>query len=916
MAYGTVKVDNITFDNGGSDQNVTVSGLYRATTSGVTLSGTIAATTVSGVTIIGSTTVSGATVTGTTANFTSGNFSNIISSAATMSGALIIANQQQVQFREAVGNGVNHIALQAPAIVSADQTITLPDQTGTVVTTGDNGSVTSTMILAGTILNSNINASAGIVDTKLATIATAGKVSNSATTATNANTASAIVARDASGNFTAGTITAALTGAASSNVLKAGDTMTGVLAVTAGTAALPGLAIASDLNTGIYSPGADQLAVSTGGTGRLFVDSSGKVGIGVGSPGATFDLAAGAGASVTAVLIRSVAANANGFQIVTDSTTDNVYLNNFYNAALRFGTNNTERARIDSSGRVGIGTSVPRGMLSIANNADTSGAVDSSLHFGYTTSDYYGFRIVNSNDPSSTAAGLLKIQRGTASNWTDAVVVNNNGNVGIGTTSPGTTLDVAGSPGTSTTANLFTLRNQSASNAGNIAQMQFFCANTFGGGEAVAAIQALNPNASANNGGALVLAVSSNGTATTPTERARIDSSGNVGIGTSSPQSLLHVEQANVNQNLIASAGNAVFRMADSATSGTRKEFTITLDNTNNRVDIQAVQQGVATRNITLNSGGGNVGIGTTGPTALLELSGSGIVFKANTTTTTSTSTSIQIGGLTTTSNSGCFLKSYTNLGSTLNSSLAFEVNGGATEAARIDGSGNVGIGTSSPSANLHISSGGNTEAIIGAPSGSPIITMLATGAGAGIFGYQNLLRFGTVTGAGGAGFLEAVRIDSSGRLLVGTSTGDGKLTVKHDAASAVEQFSANIRCEKLTVVRGYSVVSLGTKLIIPFVSQVIINTVTTCKVWGLDRENNSTTPKGFEITFAVHSVNSLTGLQSWGGNGNYASIAINGMNVEITFTTAYAGDGVAVCIEYMAAHPNLSIDVANIAMN
>jgi hypothetical protein len=99
----------------------------------------------------------------------------------------------------------------------------------------------------------------------------------------------------------------------------------------------------------------------------------------------------------------------------------------------------------------------------------------------------------------------------------------------------------------------------------------------------------------------------------------------------------------------------------------------------------------------------GNVGIGTTGPTALLELSGSGIVFKANTTTTTSTSTSIQIGGLTTSSNSGCFLKSYTNLGSTLASSLAFEVNGGATEAARIDSSGNVQIGTTVGGARLTI---------------------------------------------------------------------------------------------------------------------------------------------------------------------------------------------------------------------
>jgi hypothetical protein len=65
------------------------------------------------------------------------------------------------------------------------------------------------------IVNADINASAGIVDTKLATISTALKVSNSATTATNANTASAIVARDGSGNFSAGTITASLTGNAS-----------------------------------------------------------------------------------------------------------------------------------------------------------------------------------------------------------------------------------------------------------------------------------------------------------------------------------------------------------------------------------------------------------------------------------------------------------------------------------------------------------------------------------------------------------------------------------------------------------------------------------------------------------------------------------------------------------------------------
>ena len=68
--------------------------------------------------------------------------------------------------------------------------------------------VTSAKILDGEIVNADISATAAIADTKLATIATAGKVSNSATTATALNTVSTIVLRDDSGNFSAGAITA------------------------------------------------------------------------------------------------------------------------------------------------------------------------------------------------------------------------------------------------------------------------------------------------------------------------------------------------------------------------------------------------------------------------------------------------------------------------------------------------------------------------------------------------------------------------------------------------------------------------------------------------------------------------------------------------------------------------------------
>jgi len=51
-----------------------------------------------------------------------------------------------------------------------------------------------------------------------------------------------------------------------------------------GSAANPAFSFDNDKNTGIYRPGVDQLAISTGGTGRLFIDSSGNAGIGTSGP--------------------------------------------------------------------------------------------------------------------------------------------------------------------------------------------------------------------------------------------------------------------------------------------------------------------------------------------------------------------------------------------------------------------------------------------------------------------------------------------------------------------------------------------------------------------------------------------------------------------------------------------------------
>jgi hypothetical protein len=97
--------------------------------------------------------------------------------------------------------------------------------TGVSFNGGQNITLT-TDIASGVITNAEISASAAIADTKLATISTSGKVQNSATTATSANTASTIVARDGSGNFTAGMITASLTGDVTGNATSADSATT------------------------------------------------------------------------------------------------------------------------------------------------------------------------------------------------------------------------------------------------------------------------------------------------------------------------------------------------------------------------------------------------------------------------------------------------------------------------------------------------------------------------------------------------------------------------------------------------------------------------------------------------------------------------------------------------------------------
>lgn len=138
-----------------------------------------------------------------------------------------------------------------PTIAGSSDSILTRSDTSTLTNKSMSGSANtftlipySALVLTGSVLNADLAGS--IADSKLSTITTAGKVSNSATTATNANTPSAIVARDGSGNFTAGIITATLSGnATSATTVTTNANLTGPITSTGNATA-----IASQTGTG------------------------------------------------------------------------------------------------------------------------------------------------------------------------------------------------------------------------------------------------------------------------------------------------------------------------------------------------------------------------------------------------------------------------------------------------------------------------------------------------------------------------------------------------------------------------------------------------------------------------------------------------------------------------------------------
>ena len=250
---------------------------------------------------------------------------------------------------------------------------------------------------------------------------------------------------------------------------NAGD----VVNISAGTAALPGLTPVGNPNTGIYSPGADQVAISTAGSGRLFVDPNGIVSVvGTATTNINFTVNGAASSSTSrnwnfpGLLLRRTASNttsAKQISFLLDGDTENdTTLTNYLNiwgtysgtpttsststglsASMNLGapnafiahTNGSERLRITSAGLVGIGSTTAGATLDVKAAAATTPLIVQGPSSEFLRCDQQGRLLVGTSSALVAATGVtpaFQVQ-GTGANAYASIArwAANSGNPGL-----------------------------------------------------------------------------------------------------------------------------------------------------------------------------------------------------------------------------------------------------------------------------------------------------------------------------------------------------------------------------------------------------------------------------------------------------------------------------------------------------
>ena len=220
-----------------------------------------------------------------------------------------------------------------------------------------------------------------------------------------------------------------------------------------GTASKPGISFAADVNTGIKRNAADEIGIVTGGAEAVTINSSQRVGIGTTSPGSLLHVSNGNDAASGEFIGLTIGGtnvnNARTASLIKNTTTyDLTYKNNNFSSALGshiFKNGNSEHVRIDSSGKMGIGSTSPDEPLDVRGGAYNANQ-DFGIQLGVTTGQWKsGFKI--KSDSGGIPRIAIQVPANATGGTTEVLSLlggTSVGKVGIGTVNPSYPLDVSG----------------------------------------------------------------------------------------------------------------------------------------------------------------------------------------------------------------------------------------------------------------------------------------------------------------------------------------------------------------------------------------------------------------------------------------------------------------------------------------
>jgi hypothetical protein len=564
----------------------------------------------------------------------------------------------------------------------------------------------------------------------------------------------------------------------------------------------------------------DRLGFVDGGSVEILtLKNGGNVGIGTTNPATKLEVYG---------VVRITESASGGILQMQAGSSALDFASTFYGGTYRpftFTNGGSERMRIQSDGNVGIGTSSPSQLLEVAGSSPiirvlaTSG--NSTLRLTDNGVRNWDLKVVDVSDYFEVG--------GTSAT---SLVVTGAGNVGIGTNSPAYKLEVAsGTSGQQSLVNFRTADSTTANNAG----IQIFAtpSATATSREAVMALDADGANAS---GGDYFLIKKRGNSGTTDFEqysnasmrfgtnfisRATYDmtiaNDGNVGIGTTSPTYKLNVVTTAVSgrqtltnidktaQNLITftnpqysvvSSMGLMLRVFPQSDSRQGAGILANGGTFNGDTDLDLFVSSGSLESTTFSAlkinARGNVGIGTTTVSNTMSIGADGSIhyYEPGATNVLIKAKSGNSRALLEIHDSAGVVKSYFQsvystgvayLGTISNHDLVLTTNG--TERMRIATSGNIGIGTSSPSTRLHVYSNANQPILIqGTTAGTWMDFQSST---------SNLLSIGA-DGTRGIGFYnrttaaDLMTISSAGNVGIGTTSPGAKLQVDVSSASGI----------------------------------------------------------------------------------------------------------------------------------